>query len=146
VPELDSFPSPILEKRTAADTALHNGDARPRKRLWSHNDPVTLFGAAVTKTGWEDIAKTFDWLASRFSNCTAFECEVVAAESSGDLAYIVAIEHTTASVGGAPPAPYALRVTTILHRENGHWKVVHRHGDPYDSASGDQVSRLKARV
>lgn len=146
MPEIDSFPSPILEQLTVADTALHNGDAGPRKRLWSRNEPVTLFGAAVTKTGWEEIGRTFDWLASTFSNCTAFECEVVAAESSGDLAYIVAIEHTTASVGGAPPAPYALRVTTILRRENGQWKVVHRHGSPLDSASGDQVARLKARV
>lgn len=43
--------------------------------------------------------------------------DVVAAGISGDLAYIVGIEHTTASVGGAPPAPYSLRVTTILRRK-----------------------------
>jgi hypothetical protein len=26
-------------------TALENGDAGPRLALWSHQDPVTLFGA-----------------------------------------------------------------------------------------------------
>jgi len=43
----------------------------------------------------------------------------VAAEASGDLAYTVALEHTTASVNGAEPRPYVLRVTTIFRREDG---------------------------
>ncbi len=103
---------------------------------------MTLFGAAVTKTGWAEIGPTFHWLASNFSNCESFQYEVVAAGVSGDLAYIVGIEHTTASVGGAPPDTYSLRVTTVLRREDGEWKVVHRHGDPVpDSASaGDSSS------
>lgn len=84
------------------------------------------------------------WLAERFSNCESFEYEVIAAGASGDLAYIVGIEHTTASVWGAPPEPYALRVTTIFRREDGEWKVVHRHGDPVPesvSARG-QLNRM----
>lgn len=47
--------------------------------------PVTLFGAVATKTGWEEIGPTFDWLASAFSNCESFEYEVVAAGVSDDL-------------------------------------------------------------
>jgi ketosteroid isomerase-like protein len=36
--------------------------------------------------------------------------------------------------------PYTLRVTTILRREDGQWRVVHRHGDPPpDSASARDV-------
>jgi ketosteroid isomerase-like protein len=64
-----------------------------------------------------------------FSDCTSFDIEVVAAEAHGDLAYLVAFEHTTASIGGDPPAPYTLRVTTIFRREGGAWKVAHRHAD-----------------
>jgi ketosteroid isomerase-like protein len=30
------------------------------------------------------------------------------------------------------PKKYALRVTTIFRREQGEWRIVHRHGDPYD--------------
>jgi len=130
---------PTLE---AADTALHNGDARARAALWSRDDPVTLFGAAVTRTGWDEISATFDWLATRFSDCASFAYEVVAAGVSGDLAYIVGIEHTTAAIGDELPAPYSLRVTTILRREEGEWRVVHRHGDPYDESSGDIAQRL----
>lgn len=142
--DLDAFLGSMLPKLEAADTALHNGDASARAALWSHHDPVTLFGAAVTTTGWEKIGATFDWLASRFSNCTAFTYEVHAAGVSGDLAYIVGVEHTTASIGDDPPAQYALRVTTILRREGGEWRIVHRHGDPHDASSADAVIRLDA--
>ena len=142
VNESDAFLEEVLPRVIAADTALHSGDASGRVELWSHDDPVTLFGAAVTTSGWEKVGATFDWLASRFSDCTSFEYEVLAAGASGDLAYIVGIEHTTASIGADPPKAYELRVTTILRREAGKWRIVHRHGDPYDSSSAELVNRL----
>jgi ketosteroid isomerase-like protein len=140
--ELDSFLTSTMPLLMAADTALHNGDASPRVAIWSHKEPVTLFGAAVTKIGWEEIGPTFEWLASNFSNCTSFECEVIAAGASGDLAYIVGIEHTTASIGGAGPKSYSLRATTIFRRDDGVWKVVHRHGDPYDVPTVAVIAEL----
>jgi SnoaL-like domain len=48
---------------------------------------------------------------------------------SGDLAYTVELEHTSVSVDGAPIAPYTLRVTQVYRREDGEWRIVHRHGD-----------------
>src|ERR1700756_1861076 len=98
--ELDSFLTSMLPQLMAADTGLHNGDASPRLAIWSHKERVSLFGASVTKTGWREVGPAFEWLASNFSNCTSFEYEVLAAGASGDLAYIVGIEHTTASIGG----------------------------------------------
>jgi ketosteroid isomerase-like protein len=144
--ELDTFLEAMLPHLKAADTALHSGDASRRIAMWSQTDPVTLFGAAVTSSGWDGIRATFDWLGSRFSNCTSFECEVVAAGVSGDLAYIVGLEHTTASIGDAPASDYSLRVTTIFRREDGEWKIVHRHGDPYDETSALAITRLGART
>jgi ketosteroid isomerase-like protein len=141
--ETEEFLAAMLPRLTAADTALHNGDATQRKALWSTSDPVTLFGAAMMTTGWPEIEATFDRLATRFSDCTSFEIEVVAAGVSGDLAYLVAFEHTTASIGGDPPAPYTLRVTTIFRREGGVWKVVHRHADPLPDAASAR-ERLSA--
>ena len=143
--ETEEFLASVLPRLLGADTALHNGDAAPRKSLWSTTDPVTLFGAAMMTTGWPQIEATFDWLATRFSDCTSFEIEVVAAGVSGDLAYLVAVEHTTASIGGDPPAPYSLRVTTIFRREAGAWKVVHRHADPLldGPSTRDRLSALR---
>jgi ketosteroid isomerase-like protein len=50
---------------------------------------------------------------------------------SGDLAYTVAIERSEVRVAGQDkPAPMALRVTHIFRKEDGAWKLVHRHADP----------------
>ena len=146
--DVDEFLASALPPLTAADTAIHNGDAAPRIALWSRNDPVTLFGALQIKTGWNEIAPVFEMLASRFSNCESFEYEVLAAGTSGDLAYIAGIEHTTAAVGDAAPRAYALRVTTVFRREGGEWKVIHRHADPVPDSESTrgQLGRLTEQV
>jgi ketosteroid isomerase-like protein len=54
---------------------------------------------------------------------------MVAAGASGDLAYTVGYEHSTASRNNGPVTPNTLRVTHIFRREDGEWKIVHRHGD-----------------
>jgi len=51
----------------------------------------------------------------------------------------VAFEYATASVNGALPQPYILRVTTVFRREHGGWKIVHRHADPRASESASEL-------
>lgn len=142
--ETEDFLAATLSRLSDADDALHRGDSSPRKALWSHHDPVTLFGAAFTATGWTEIDPVFDQLASSFSNLQSSEIELIAAGASTDLAYTVAIEHTTASINEAPPTPYKLRVTTVFRREDGEWKVVHRHGDALvsDRPGRDPMAQL----
>jgi ketosteroid isomerase-like protein len=128
--ELDEFLAETRPRLIAELEALHNGDPKPRLEMWTTQDPVTLFGAAVPlKSGWDEVSRTFLWLAERWSNCTAQSVDIVAAGVSGDLAYTVGFEHTAVSVDGVPVEPYTLRVTNIYRREQGAWKVVHRHGD-----------------
>ena len=142
--EVDEFPGSVLPTLHEMEKAFHNGDAGPRMANWSHNDPVSLFGALITKRGWSEIASAFAYLASRFSNGTAYEYEVIGAGASGDLGYIVGYEHTMASVGGAAPEAYDLRVTTIFRREDGQWKIVHRHADP--APTSDAARRKLTRL
>jgi ketosteroid isomerase-like protein len=137
-----TFLTEILPTMQEADTALHNGDPAARIGMWSQAEPLTLFGAAVTTQGWSTIRPTFEWLGSTFSDCESFEIEVLAAGVSGDLAYIAALERTTVSMNGQPPAAYVLRVTTVFRREDGDWKIVHRHGDPLADDAG-AVSNLR---
>ena len=126
--EAEAFLAEVMPRLQSADRALHDGDAGPRLALWSQAEPVTLFGAWLSDVGWPDISRTFQELAVRFAQCTSFEIELVAAGASGDLAYTVAYEHTSVSVQGEPRS-YTLRVTQVYRREDGAWKVVHRHGD-----------------
>lgn len=144
--EVDDFLAATMQRYKLAEIAIHNGDAAPRITSWSHNEPVTLFGAAKSATGWDEIQALFEGLGSTFSNCTSYENEIVAAGASGDLAYIVAFEHTTASLNGAPPQPYVLRVTTVFRREEGEWKVVHRHGDPASDSAVALAKRLASTL
>ena len=126
--ELETFRAVTVPRLQQADLALHDGDPRPRIAMWSQRDPVTLFGAWRSGTGWAEIHPILEGLGRDFSDCESFEQEIVATGQSGDLGYVVAFEHTTASVGGVPRS-YTLRVTTVLRREDGEWKVVHRHAD-----------------
>lgn len=142
-PEVEKFLESVLPRMKTADIALHNGDPTGRVAMWSHRDPVTLFGAAFTATGWDEIRRVFHTLGTKFSDCRSFDIEVLAADVAGDLGYVVAIERTTASVDGNEPAPYALRVSTTFRREDGEWKVAHRHGDPYDEGAGTVAAQLR---
>ena len=134
--ETEEFLAVMRPRIDEAEIALHNGDGDLRRGMWSRTEPLTLFGAAMNGRGWGEVGAIFDALETQFSNCTAYRNEIVAAEARGDLAYVVALEHTTASINGAPPKPYVLRVTTVFRREDGEWKVVHRHGDALTADSG----------
>ena len=48
--ELERFLTEFLPQQEKAEKAIHDGIAQPRIDLWSRNDPVTLFGAAVPCT------------------------------------------------------------------------------------------------
>ena len=127
--ETERFWAKMQPRLTQAGTAIHAGDGGPWMAMWSRTEPVTLFGAVKSGRDWGEIGPIFEALGRQFTNCVSYQIEVVAAEARGDLAYLVALEHTTASVNGAAPTSYILRVTTIFRREDGDWKAVHRHGD-----------------
>lgn len=129
--DLDDFLADVLPRQIKAETAIHNGDAALRLAMWSTQDPVSLCGAASgpAKTGTEAVTRVSRWIAGRFSNCTSYDLELVAAGVSGDLAYTVGYEHCTRSLDGGPPEDSTLRVTHVYRREDGEWKIVHRHGD-----------------
>lgn len=110
-----------------AEIAVHNGDAGPRRAIWSRSDPVSVLGAWKNASGQQELDELFAHLAEDFSDCTSYEFELLEAEVRGDTAYTVGFEHTSASVKGVPHT-YTLRATQIYRREDGEWKVAHRHG------------------
>lgn len=111
-----------------AEVAIHNGDAAPRRAIWSRDDPVSILGAMRNAFGRDEIDDTFAWLEDKFSECTSFELELQAWDVVGDMAYTAGLERTSASVDGEPRT-YELRATQIYRRVDGEWKVVHRHAD-----------------
>lgn len=128
--ELDNFVAKILARHVEAVDAAHNGYSAPFLDMWSTKDPVTLLGAVgPALSGWEPVIRRQRSVFSRFSNGTPVDFELVATDLSGDLAYTVGYERSSLSVDGGPVEPSTLRVTHIYRRENGEWKLVHRHAD-----------------
>jgi ketosteroid isomerase-like protein len=118
-----------------AELALHNGDAGPRNETWSTREPVTLFGAWLNATNADEARAVFRRLEEAFSDAVEGRIELVAHGVSGDLAYTVHREHTTTTVDGERRT-YVLRVTQVYRREDGTWKVVHRHADNEHTVQG----------
>jgi ketosteroid isomerase-like protein len=129
--EVDTFLEEMLPRQIEAEQALCRGEAGARKETWSQQDPVTLFGAAVAmRRGWDEVDETFSWLAGRFGEKTLerYDYELVAAGAGGDLAYTVGFEHKVFGTDDGPIS-HTLRVTHVYRREDGRWRIVHRHGD-----------------
>ncbi|MBT2568656.1 DUF3225 domain-containing protein [Arthrobacter sp. ISL-85] len=111
-----------------AEVALHNGDANPRRAIWSRNEPVSILGAFRNAYGLEEVEETFRFLENSFSNCTSRELELQACDVIGDMAYTAGIERISFRRDG-DPTNLTLRATQVYRREDGQWKVAHRHAD-----------------
>jgi ketosteroid isomerase-like protein len=124
----DDFLTWVRTELYDAELALHNGAAAPRRALWSREEPVSVLGAWRNAHGQQEIDELFTSLAERFSDCTSYEFELLAFDVVGDMAYTAGLEHTSTSVDGEPRT-YTLRATQTYRREDGQWRVAHRHGD-----------------
>jgi ketosteroid isomerase-like protein len=117
----------------AAQEAFINGDAAEWKANASQGPDATIFGGfGGFEKGWEDVGKRYDWAAAQFHGSGAEKrVEYLSTGASGDLAFTVAIERNAAStVAPDTTGDLVLRVTQIFRRENGAWKLLHRHADP----------------
>ena len=140
--DVDAFLAEVLPRLTTAVRALHRGDAASWMAAWADSEPISVFGARFTGRGRTAAATVAGRLAPRFSGPESCDYEVVAAGVSGDLGYLAGMERTTLTVAGEPTTQ-ALRVTTVFRREDGEWKVVHRHGDALAADFGTVVGQLE---
>jgi ketosteroid isomerase-like protein len=124
----DDFVAWTQSRLRDAEIALHNGDPAPRLAIWSTREPVSVLGAARSAVGLEEVRDLFRSLGDTFSDCTSYEYEIVAVDVVGEMAFTAGYERTEASINGEP-RQYVLRATQIYRREDGEWKVAHRHAD-----------------
>lgn len=121
-----------LDEYHRATREMTNGNPDVYKQLYSRRDDVTLanpFGPPVR--GWSQVSATLDRAARHYRDGEVVEFNNLSTVITPDLAYTVEIERLQARVGGGQEmTPVAVRVTTIFRREDGIWKVIHRHADP----------------
>ena len=125
----------VLEPYHLALGDIIKGNPESYRKMFSHRDDVTLanpFGPVAR--GWEQVAETLERAASNFRDGELTSFENMSTYVTPDLTYIVEVERYKAKVGKREDVtPVALRVTSIFRREDGVWKVVHRHADPITS-------------
>jgi ketosteroid isomerase-like protein len=122
----------VIEHYHRAVGAFVKGDLEPQKRLWSRRDDITLANPlGPPARGWEQIEQALERAVAQIREGEVLGSERIAEVATADLAYIVEIERARLKVGGADEfASVSLRVTTIFRREDGEWRLVHRHADP----------------
>ncbi len=130
----DSSFQAFLPQWEAAQSRFINGDPTLWKQNASHRDDATIFGAfGGHEKGWNEVGARNDWASSQFKDSGATQkIEYLNTGVSGDLAFTVTIERQEEVRMGdqEKPAPRALRVTQIFRKEDGVWKLLHRHADP----------------
>jgi ketosteroid isomerase-like protein len=110
-----------------------NGDATLWKELASRSPNASIMGAwGAYEKGWKDVSARYDWASARLAKSGArLKVEYLTTLVSADLAYTVTIERSEVRlVDQDKPSPMALRVTQVFRKENGSWKLLHRHADP----------------
>lgn len=124
----------VIEQYHAELGVFLRGDPEPYKALFSHADDVVLanpFGPAAV--GWQAVSARLEDASSRFSDGDLSGHDRLASYVTTDLATIYEVESGKVSVSGGPLSDWVLRTTTTFRREDGTWKVVHRHADPINT-------------
>ena len=98
----DDFLAWVKTALYEAELALHNGDAAPRRALWSRNEPVSILGALRNVYGQYEVGEAFTFLERSFSDCTSYTFELQAYDVLGDGLCAGLVVHRRAGVN--PPS------------------------------------------
>jgi ketosteroid isomerase-like protein len=122
----------VIERYHLALGEFMRGNSEPAEQLFSERDDVTLgnpFGPFAR--GRTQVVDAMERAASHYREGEASGFDEISRYVTSDLACIVEVERLKSKVGGREEvAPVNLRVTTIFRREDGLWRLVHRHADP----------------
>jgi ketosteroid isomerase-like protein len=112
------------------EAVTHQSQGRPEPflELWSHADDVTIMAAiGGSHVGFEQVSSLLT-AASKTQSFETWSAENIVTTVHGDLAFSVELERYGRTVDGKEEV-MTLRATQIYRREDGAWKVIHRHGD-----------------
>jgi ketosteroid isomerase-like protein len=131
----DSSFDQFLEQRRRVASAFVNGNPTPLREISTDSDPATFFspGGGVEE-GATHVLEVNELGSHRFQGGTT-ELEVLHSGADGDIGYWTGFQRAHVRVAGNRDlVPVRLRVTEVFRREDGAWKLIHRHADPLAEA------------
>ncbi|MEZ5850568.1 MAG: nuclear transport factor 2 family protein [Hyphomicrobiaceae bacterium] len=108
-----------------------NGDVAAIKALYTHTDEATSFyGWGGYEKGWEGVSRRWDWAARQFQGGSVrYESVSVVVGADMFLATDIETYENQRMAGVEGLTGWTNRVTHVFRRENGEWRLVHRHGN-----------------
>ncbi len=117
-----------------------SGNPRPYLELWSDADDVSLMGGVGGhQVGLEQVSQLLT-AAAKTLNYETWDAENLVTGFSETLGFTVELERLTRHVDGKLEE-MSLRATSIYRREDGGWRVIHRHGDSLMTVEIDPEGR-----
>jgi ketosteroid isomerase-like protein len=124
-----------VELHHRAGDAIMKGNDEGYADLYSRREDVTLgnpFGPFAR--GYDNVLLTLQGAASHYRDGEATGFERISEHLTPELACFVEVERYRVKVGGHEEiTPVSVRVTSIFRKEDGAWRLVHRHADPISS-------------
>jgi ketosteroid isomerase-like protein len=118
----------LLARLDEVSTQFQHGDDSGMEAFYADRDDVTLFGAlGGCARGRESVEKVLQGAARNLAREGTARYEVVTMQIEGTLAYVVGVDRIEPAAEGLAD----LRVTNIFRKEQGEWRLMHRHADAF---------------
>jgi len=139
-PTIDAAAAEFIQQCHEALGQHTVGNPRPFLELWSRAPDVSLMGGVGGHQVGFDAVSDLLTAAAKTLNYTGWSAETLAASFNDELGFTVELETLTRLFDGQPEQ-MQLRATSIYRRENGAWRVIHRHGDSLMTVEIDPEGR-----
>ena len=96
-------------------------------------------GVGGHQVGFDQVSELLT-AAAKTLNYETWSAETLASRFADTLGFTVELEHLTRQIN-AQTEELSLRATSIYRKEEGAWKVIHRHGDSLMSVEIDPEGR-----
>ena len=133
--DLEASVYAAIARLHAAMAKVANGDVSGIKALYSHSAEATSFyGWGGYERGWQAVSQRCDWAGAQFRGGSV-RYQNVSTVVAPELFYVTDIEtfenQRVADVEDI--TGWSNRVTHIFRREEGEWRLLHRHGNRLES-------------
>jgi ketosteroid isomerase-like protein len=133
--DLEVSVNAVIARLHAAMAKVANGDVSEIKRLYSHTaDATSFYGWGGYEKGEEAVSKRWDWAGQQFRGGSVRH-ENITTVITSEMFYVTDIEtfegQRVAGVEGL--TGWSNRVTHIFCREDGDWRLIHRHANRFEA-------------